>query len=235
DEVHAVAGTKRGSHLALSLERLDELADAPQRIGLSATQRPLEDIARFLGGGAPEGEGWKARPVTVVDAPWEKELDIQIVVPLQDMTRPDLAAPAADPEDPPTRSIWPLMYPKLLELIEKHRSTIVFGNSRGLVERLAQQLNELAGREVAQAHHGSLSREQRLAIEDRLERGDLPAVIATSSLELGIDMEAVDLVMLVESPNTVASGLQNRSASSMLLRQSSIRWAFPRSPPIRAE
>ena len=208
DEVHAVAGTKRGSHLALSLERLDELADSPQRIGLSATQRPLEDIARFLGGGAPDGEGWRARPVTVVDAPWEKELDIQIVVPLQDMTRPDLAAPAADPEEPPTRSIWPLMYPKLLELIEKHRSTIVFGNSRGLVERLAQQLNDLAGREVAQAHHGSLSREQRLAIEDRLKRGDLPAVIATSSLELGIDMEAVDLVMLVESPNTVASGLQ---------------------------
>ncbi|NNC93699.1 MAG: DEAD/DEAH box helicase [Acidimicrobiia bacterium] len=208
DEVHAVAGTKRGSHLALSLERLDELAASPQRIGLSATQRPLADIARFLGGGAPDGEGWNARPVTVVDAPWEKELDIQIVVPLQDMTRPDLAAPSSDPEEPPTRSIWPLMYPKLLELIEKHRSTIVFGNSRGLVERLAQQLNELAGREVAQAHHGSLSREQRLAIEDRLKRGDLPAVIATSSLELGIDMEAVDLVMLVESPNTVASGLQ---------------------------
>jgi len=208
DEVHAVAGTKRGSHLALSLERLDELADAPQRIGLSATQRPLADIARFLGGGTPDGEGWKPRPVTVVDVPWEKVLDIQIVVPLQDMTRPDLAVPSIDPEQPPIRSIWPLMYPRLLELIEKHRSTIVFGNSRGLVERLAQQLNDLAGREVAQAHHGSLSREQRLAIEDRLKRGELPAVIATSSLELGIDMEAVDLVMLVESPNTVASGLQ---------------------------
>ncbi len=208
DEVHAVAGTKRGSHLAVSLERLEELADHPQRIGLSATQRPLSEIARFLGGGTPDGDGWKPRPVTVVDAPWEKELDVQVVVPLQDMTRPDLAAPSDDPEQPPTRSIWPLMYPKLLELIEKHRSTIVFGNSRGLVERLAQQLNDLAGREVAQAHHGSLSREQRLAIEDRLKRGDLPAVVATSSLELGIDMEAVDLVMLVESPTTVASGLQ---------------------------
>jgi ATP-dependent Lhr-like helicase len=208
DEVHAVAGTKRGSHLALTLERLEELADAPQRIGLSATQRPLADIARFLGGGTLTGDQWEPRPVTVVDAPWEKELDIQVVVPLQDMTRPDLAASASDPDDPPTRSIWPLMYPRLLELIEKHRSTIVFGNSRGLVERLAQQLNDLAGREVAQAHHGSLSREQRLVIEDRLKRGDLPAVVATSSLELGIDMEAVDLVMLVESPNSVASGLQ---------------------------
>ncbi len=208
DEVHAVAGTKRGSHLAVTLERLEEIADAPQRIGLSATQKPLSEIARFLGGGTPDAEEWTPRPVTVVDAPWEKELDIQVVVPLQDMTRPDLAMPADDPDEPPTRSIWPLMYPKLLELIEKHRSTIVFGNSRGLVERLAQQLNDLAGREVAQAHHGSLSREQRLAIEDRLKRGDLPAVVATSSLELGIDMEAVDLVLLVESPNTVASGLQ---------------------------
>ncbi|MDH3605436.1 MAG: DEAD/DEAH box helicase [Acidimicrobiia bacterium] len=208
DEVHAVAGTKRGSHLALTLERLEEIAEAPQRIGLSATQRPLADIARFLGGGTLQGDSWTKRPVTVVDAPWEKELDIQVVVPLQDMTRPDLAAPSDDPDEPPTRSIWPLMYPKLLELIEKHRSTIIFSNSRGLVERLAQQLNDLAGREVAQAHHGSLSREQRLAIEDRLKRGELPAVVATSSLELGIDMEAVDLVMLVESPTTVASGLQ---------------------------
>ncbi|MBT8203517.1 MAG: DEAD/DEAH box helicase [Acidimicrobiia bacterium] len=208
DEVHAVAGTKRGSHLALTLERLEELADGPQRIGLSATQRPLEDIARFLGGGTIADGQWQPRPVTVVDAPWEKELDVQVVVPLQDMTRPDLSLPADDPDAPPTKSIWPLMYPRLLELIEQHRSTIVFGNSRGLVERLAQQLNELADREVAQAHHGSLSREQRLAIEDRLKRGELPAVVATSSLELGIDMEAVDLVLLVESPTTVASGLQ---------------------------
>jgi ATP-dependent Lhr-like helicase len=208
DEVHAVAGTKRGSHLALSLERLEQLADAPQRIGLSATQRPLSEIARFLGGGTVAGDVWEPRPVTVVDAPWEKQLDIQVVVPLQDMTRPDLATEITDPDEPPTRSIWPLMYPRLLELIEEHRSTIVFGNSRGLVERLAQQLNDLAGREIAQAHHGSLSREQRVVIEDRLKRGDLPAVVATSSLELGIDMEAVDLVLLVESPTTVASGLQ---------------------------
>ncbi|MEE8490275.1 MAG: DEAD/DEAH box helicase [Acidimicrobiia bacterium] len=208
DEVHAVAGSKRGSHLALTLERLEELADAPQRIGLSATQRPLADIARFLGGGTLQGEEWQPRPVTVVDAPWEKQLDIQVVVPLQDMTRPDLAVAPSGPDEPPTRSIWPLMYPKLLEEIEKHRSTIVFGNSRGLVERLARQLNDLAGHEVAQAHHGSLSREQRLAIEDRLKGGDLKAVVATSSLELGIDMEAVDLVLLVESPTSVASGLQ---------------------------
>ncbi len=212
DEIHAVAGTKRGSHLSLSLERLSALTPRePQRIGLSATQRPLEDIAAFLGGGTASPAGWDPRPVTVVDAPRDKELDIEIVVPVEDMTNP---APEPEPRSgpvgqaPPRRSIWPAMYPQLLDLITAHTSTIIFVNSRSLAERTAAQLNELAESEVAQAHHGSVSREQRVAIEDRLKRGDLPCVVATSSLELGIDMAAVDLVILVEAPPSVASGLQ---------------------------
>ncbi len=209
DEIHAVAGSKRGSHLALSLERLEELANSsPQRIGLSATQRPLDEISRFLGGGNPGIDGWQPRPVTVVDAPRHKELDIRIVVPVEDMTRPEQSAPEAIGDEPPKRSIWPAVYPRLLDLVRRHRSTIVFANSRSLTERLAAELNTLAGEEVAQAHHGSVSREQRLEIEDRLKRGDLACVVATSSLELGIDMAAVDLVILVESPTSVARGLQ---------------------------
>ncbi len=220
DEVHSVAGSKRGSHLALSLERLVELTSAPpQRIGLSATQRPLEEIARFLGGGTVEGGAWEARPVAIVDAPRDKQLEVEIVVPVEDMTRPDdtpvrsddpapelRSGPAA--QGPPSRSIWPAVYPRLLELVRQHRSTIIFANSRSLAERIAAEINDLAGVEVAQAHHGSISREQRLAIEDRLKAGELPCVVATSSLELGIDMAAVDLVILVESPTSVARGLQ---------------------------
>jgi ATP-dependent Lhr-like helicase len=223
DEVHAVAGTKRGSHLALTLERLEELADSPQRIGLSATQRPLEDIAAFLGG----SEGGEPRPVTIVDAPWDKQIEVEVIVPAADMTRPDAALPAP-PGEPPRRSIWPLMYPRLLELVRSHKSTIIFSNSRSLVERLAQQLNDLAEKEVAQAHHGSLSREQRMAIEDRLKRGELPCVVATSSLELGIDMEAVDLVVLVESPTSVASGLQRVGRAGHQVGAASRAKVFPK-------
>ncbi len=209
DEVHAVAGTKRGSHLALSLERLEEITAAPpQRIGLSATQRPLAAIARFLAGGTIDGGSWHPRPVTVVDAPRDKRLEVEIVVPVEDMTRPERDLPAPEPGTPLRRSIWPAMYPQLLELVLAHRSTIIFANSRTLVERLAAQLNALAGEEIVKAHHGSVSREQRLAIEDGLKTGALRAVAATSSLELGIDMAAVDLVVLVESPATVAHGLQ---------------------------
>jgi ATP-dependent helicase Lhr and Lhr-like helicase len=214
DEIHAVAGTKRGSHLALSLERLEEVTTTPpQRIGLSATQRPLQTIAEFLGGGTVEGDLWTPRPVTVVDAPREKVLDVEIVVPVEDMTRPGDVPPPGPADgpvvvDPPKRSIWPAVYPRLLELVLAHRSTIVFANSRGLAERIASELNGLAGEELAMAHHGSVSREQRLDIEDRLKRGELRAVVATSSLELGIDMAAVDLVILVESPTSVARGLQ---------------------------
>jgi ATP-dependent helicase Lhr and Lhr-like helicase len=202
DEVHAVAGTKRGAHLALSMERLDRLAGNPiQRIGLSATQRPLEEIGRFVSGG---------REIELVDAGRAKELDLRVVVPLDDMREPE-----------EQQSIWPSIYPKILELVRAHRSTIVFVNNRRLAERLALRLNELAStdgdageagaqtpREIARAHHGSLAREQRLEVEELLKRGEIPCLVATSSLELGIDMGAVDLVVQVESPKSVARGLQ---------------------------
>ncbi|MBA2462347.1 MAG: DEAD/DEAH box helicase, partial [Actinobacteria bacterium] len=189
DEVHAVAGTKRGAHLALSLERLDALLDTPmQRIGLSATQRPLEEIGRFVSGN---------RPIRLVDAGTRKELDLEVVVPLEDMREPGEGG-----------SIWPSIYPELLQLVREHRSTIVFVNNRRLAERLALRLNELAEAEIARAHHGSLAREQRVEIEELLKAGQIPCLVATSSLELGIDMGAVDLVIQVESPKSVARGLQ---------------------------
>ncbi len=189
DEVHSVAGTKRGAHLALSVERLDRLTDEPvQRIGLSATQRPLEEIGRFVSGG---------RPIELVDAGRSKELDLEVVVPLEDMREPGEQS-----------SIWPSIYPEILKLVEEHRSTIVFVNNRRLAERLALRLNELAEKELARAHHGSLAREQRLEVEELLKKGEIPCLVATSSLELGIDMGAVDLVIQVESPKSVARGLQ---------------------------
>ena len=215
DEIHAVAGTKRGTHLALSLERLDRLVVAAggslQRIGLSATQRPLAEIARFLGGQDDEG---RPRPVSIVDAGSAKKLDLSVVVPVEDMR--ELGRPPAEEDDPVElpggegrrRSIWPAMYPELLELIRAHRSTLIFVNNRRLAERLALRLNELAEEEVARAHHGSLAREQRSLIEEELKAGRLPALVATSSLELGIDMGAIDLVIQVESPRSVARGLQ---------------------------
>ncbi len=212
DEVHAIAGTKRGSHLALSLERLEALrpAGAPrlQRIGLSATQRPLETIGRFLAGIGP------GREVTIVDAGGRKALDLQVVVPVEDMSRLGELLPLDEqPGGPVTGgdlrvSIWPAIHPRILELIKAHRSTLVFCNSRRLAERLAQRLNELAGEELVRAHHGSIAREQRLAIEDALKDGRLPALVATSSLELGIDMGAIDLVIQVELPTSVSRGLQ---------------------------
>src|SRR5437868_8939519 len=191
DEVHAVAGTKRGAHLALSVERLERLVAQPlQRIALSATQRPLEEIGRFVSGG---------RPIELVDAGVAKELDLEVVVPVEDMTVP---------EEGSYGSIWPSIHPEILKLVESHRSTIVFVNNRRLAERLALRLNELAEREIARAHHGSLAREQRLEIEELLKAGEIPCLVATSSLELGIDMGAVDLVIQVESPKSVARGLQ---------------------------
>ncbi|MCW2779743.1 MAG: dependent helicase, Lhr family [Marmoricola sp.] len=231
DEVHAVAGTKRGAHLALSLERLDELLDRPaQRIGLSATVRPVEEVARYLGGAAP---------VEVVAPVSTKEWDLKVVVPIEDMTQLD-----ADDDSPRNGSIWPHVEERVVDLVEQHRSTIVFANSRRLAERLTARLNEIAldrallrsGAEpvvgsrppqgqpaqlmaqsgqsqgapgvIARAHHGSVSKEQRAVIEDDLKRGRLPCVVATSSLELGIDMGAVDLVIQIESPPSVASALQ---------------------------
>jgi ATP-dependent Lhr-like helicase len=205
DEVHAVAGTKRGAHLALSVERLERLVERPmQRIALSATQRPLEEIGRFVSGG---------RPIELVDAGRAKELDLEIVVPVEDMAAPGAGLPADEGItgtglEGSAQSIWPSVYPKLLELVREHRSTIVFVNNRRLAERLALRLNELAEQEIARAHHGSLAREQRTEIEELLKRGEIPCLVATSSLELGIDMGAVDLVVQVESPKSVARGLQ---------------------------
>jgi len=220
DEIHAVAGTKRGSHLALTLERLSALQGGrePQRIGLSATQNPLEEVGRFMVG--------PRRTCTIIDTGVRKPLDLQIHVPVESMVEPDQrpdGAPTSDPLEPlmsgeaTRRSIWPAIYPEILKLVRAHRSTIVFVNARRGAERLAIRLNELANadlpedaprQDVARAHHGSLAREERLVVEEMLKAGELPCLVATSSLELGIDMGAVDLVLQVESPKSVARGLQ---------------------------
>jgi ATP-dependent Lhr-like helicase len=206
DEIHAVASTKRGAHLALTLERLSLAAGRDvQRIGLSATQKPLEEIGRFLVG--------PSRTCRIVDTGIRKELDLEIKVPVDSMVEPDATpAPELDPllggTEATRRSIWPAIYPELLELIQAHRSTILFVNNRRGAERLALRLNELAEHEIARAHHGSLAREERLVVEEMLKAGELPCLVATSSLELGIDMGAVDLVIQVESPKSVARGLQ---------------------------
>jgi ATP-dependent Lhr-like helicase len=226
DEIHALAPTKRGAHLSLSLERLEELtAKPPQRIGLSATQRPLEEVARFLGGYLAPGE---PRPVTIVDAGIGKPLEIEVVIPVEDMADlgkevVELRSGPADVALAPRRtSIWPSIYPKILDQVLDHKSTIIFCNARRQAERLAAKLNEAAAErgigvdpdtgelreELVKAHHGSLAREQRVLVEDQLKRGDLRAIVATSSLELGIDMGAVDLVIQVESPGAVSRGLQ---------------------------
>ncbi len=265
DEVHAVAGTKRGAHLALSLERLDHLLPKPaQRIGLSATVRPAEEVARFLSG---------TRPATIVAPPSEKRFDLRVVVPVEDLTALDTVDtdPEAVPADESGRrkaSIWPHVENRVVDLVESHTSTLVFANSRRLAERLCNRLNEIHAERLgidlavpvgaaistppnasgtsissasdatdtaprptpgfhvpaqlmgqsgsaagappllARAHHGSVSKEQRAEVEEALKAGRLPAVVATSSLELGIDMGAVDLVVQVESPPSVASGLQ---------------------------
>ncbi len=235
DEIHALAGTKRGAHLALSLERLDALLPKPaQRIGLSATVRPIDEVGRFLAGG---------RPVSIVNPPSTKSWDLSVVVPVPDLgalgeLTGDLSGPAAGAEQ--RTSIWPHVEERIVDLIAAHRSTLVFANSRRLAERLTARLNEIwaerqessvelvetsatrspaqvmaqAGQShgaapiLARAHHGSVSKEQRAATEEDLKAGRLPAVVATSSLELGIDMGAVDLVVQVEAPPSVASGLQ---------------------------
>jgi ATP-dependent helicase Lhr and Lhr-like helicase len=231
DEVHAVAGTKRGAHLAISLERLERLVPGSfQRIGLSATQRPLEEIGRFVSGG---------RAIELVDAGVAKKLDLEVVVPLEDMR--ELASTGALPHPAPadgqemdvgteraSNSIWPSIYPAVLELVREHRSTIVFVNNRRLAERLALRLNELAEEEVARAHHGSLAREQRVLIEEDLKAGRIPCLVATSSLELGIDMGAVDLVIQVESPKSVARGLQRIGRAGHTLDAVSKGRIFPK-------
>lgn len=229
DEVHAVAGTKRGAHLALSLERLDELRGAgrpARRIGLSATVRPVEEVARYL---SPR------RRVEIVQPPSGKRFDLSVVVPVEDMGELG-GSPVQEGGTGEKPSIWPQVEEKIADLVQAHRSTIVFANSRRLAERLCNRLNEIAYERqtgealpehhspaelmaeagaargapalLARAHHGSVSKEQRAQVEEDLKAGRLPAVVATSSLELGIDMGAVDLVIQVESPPSVASGLQ---------------------------
>ena len=218
DEIHSMVATKRGAHLSLSLERLEALRSDRgrplQRIGLSATQRPLEEVARLLGGGevGPGARGaFRQRPVEIVNAGTRKAWELVVEVPVEDMAKlgeiEELpSGPAAG--GPKRRSIWPSIHPRLVELIRAHRSTMIFANSRRLAERLAAALNEVAGEELALAHHGSVARDRRQEIEERLKRGELPAIIATSSLELGIDIGAVDLVIQIEAPPSVASGLQ---------------------------
>ena len=233
DEIHSLVPTKRGSHLALSLERLVALrpADAPtlQRIGLSATQRPLEEVARFLGGAEWQGEELVPRAVTIVDAREDKRFELVVQVPVEDLARLDREAsvdeePASWDEGPlggeefdlgangevrgREASIWPAVHARLVALIRAHRSTMIFANSRRLAERLAEAINTLAGEELALAHHGSLAKDLRESIEERLKEGQLPAIVATSSLELGIDIGAVDLVVQIEAPLSVASGIQ---------------------------
>ncbi|THA35371.1 DEAD/DEAH box helicase [Streptomyces sp. A1277] len=229
DEVHAVAGTKRGAHLAVSLERLDELLPRPaRRIGLSATVRPVDEVARFL---SPR------RKVEIVQPPSSKRFDLSVVVPVEDLGELG-GSPATDDSSGQAEkpSIWPHVEERIADLVQAHRSTIVFANSRRLAERLCNRLNEIAYERatgetmpeahspaeimaesgaakgapalLARAHHGSVSKEQRAQVEEDLKAGRLPAVVATSSLELGIDMGAVDLVIQVESPPSVASGLQ---------------------------
>ncbi|WP_442971670.1 DEAD/DEAH box helicase, partial [Rhodococcus sp. EPR-279] len=230
DEVHAVAGTKRGAHLAVSLERLDAMLDKPaQRIGLSATVRPHEEVGRFLAGAAP---------IEIVAPPAPKTFDLTVQVPVEDMTELGVTDPNADTSAaPPAQgSIWPHVEEKMVDLILEHKSCIVFANSRRLAERLTARLNEVYAERIgdgvdtehkppsqvgtpndvnhgadpllARAHHGSVSKDQRALIEDDLKTGRLRCVVATSSLELGIDMGAVDLVVQVEAPPSVASGLQ---------------------------
>ncbi len=259
DEIHAGAHSKRGSHLALTLERLEAhvaSCGTPrrggiQRIGLSATQNPLEEIGRFLVG--------PTREVKLVDAGVRKQLDLRIEVPVESMSEPGAAL---DPERDPlvgdrpleplvggeaTRaSIWPAIYPELLRLVREHNSTIVFVNNRRSAERVALRLNELAAAreegarqhdgdraapppmEIARAHHGSLAREERTVVEELLKAGELPCLVATSSLELGIDMGAVDLVLQIESPKSVARGLQRIGRAGHGVDQVSRGRIFPK-------
>ncbi|MGI4827352.1 MAG: DNA glycosylase AlkZ-like family protein [Janthinobacterium lividum] len=264
DEIHALVPSKRGAHMALSLERLEALCGRRlQRIGLSATQRPLEEVARFLGGAdgqslaavanTPEkpiatdtlkraeeaitetagitateeytsaeiaeeepvsgmvASGPRFRPVTIINAGARKRLEIRVEVPVEDMAKlgeiQDLPSGPAS-QGPKRTSIWQSIHPRLLEIIRERTSTLIFVNARRVAERLAGALNELAGESVARAHHGSLAAAQRSEIEELLKAGRLKALVCTSSLELGIDMGAVDLVIQIEAPPSVASGLQ---------------------------
>src|SRR5215472_11243672 len=314
DEIHALVPSKRGSHLALSLERLEHLAGRKlQRIGLSATQRPLDEVARFLGGatvtvlpGSPDGSATEPapdqladstspersgatrdadrvevpgtlstadadgrlagtertartesggrtetteagdelrsefaapalapmwRPVSIVDAGTRRTLELRIEVPVEDMAR--IGEPIEIPSGPaaqgPVRSsIWTAIHPRLVDLVREHRTTLIFVNSRRIAERLAAALNELAGEPLARAHHGSLARAQRVEIEDALKAGRVRALVATSSLELGIDMGAIDLVVQIEAPPSVASGMQRIGRAGHRIDAPSTGVIFPK-------
>ena len=300
DEIHALVPNKRGAHMALSLERLTRICDKPpQRIGLSATQHPLEEVARFLGGAeldvvaalppaaakksrkskrvaevAAAPDDWDAddaviaappeaasaallspdnagieeppaqtihdefsdsskprfRPVTIVNTNEKKKLILRVEVPVEDMAKLAEAEITSGPaaQGPKGTSIWPAIHPRLLELIRSHRSTLLFVNSRRLAERLAGALNELAGEQLVQAHHGSIARPQRIEIEDALKSGKLPALVATSSLELGIDMGAIDLVVQIEAPPSIASGMQRIGRASHQVGSVSEGIIFPK-------
>jgi ATP-dependent helicase Lhr and Lhr-like helicase len=258
DEIHALVPTKRGAHLALSLERLEAITQQPlQRIGLSATQRPLEEVAHFLGGVASrtetpdvlggtllsemEGEWTEQnapmerpiafRPVTILNAQEPKRLDLKIEVPVEDMAKlgqvEELPSGAAS-QGPKRTSIWSAIHPRLLEIIRTRTSTLIFVNNRRTAERLAGAINELAGEPLARAHHGSLAAPQRSEIEELLKAGGIRALVATSSLELGIDMGAIDLVIQIEAPPSVASGLQRIGRSGHQLGAASEGIIFPK-------
>ncbi len=215
DEIHTVAGNKRGVHLALSLERLAHLAARPvQRIGLSATQRPLEEIARFLGGQEWRDGALVPRPVTIVDAGLQKALDLQVVTTVADFR--ELAG----------GSIWPEVEQQVADLIRAHRTTLIFTNGRRLAERIADHLSGHFGPGTIRAHHGSMSREARFEMETQLKAGELPALVGTSSLELGIDIGSVDLVVQLQSPKGVARGLQRVGRSGHLVGQTSVGRIF---------
>ena len=256
DEIHALVPTKRGAHMALSMERLQSITTSPlQRIGLSATQRPLDEVARFLGGAAPRRARGQTgvrpgsdrgqtpqdaetaihdefsadraspnfRPVTIVDTSQKKRLELQIEVPVEDMARMGDVdeIPSGPAAGAPRSSIWSAIHPRLLELVRAHRSTLIFVNSRRVAERLAGAINELAGEPLVRAHHGSLARPQRIEIEDKLKAGLIRGLVATSSLELGIDMGAIDLVIQIEAPPSVASGMQRIGRSGHTIDQPS--------------
>ena len=252
DEIHALVPTKRGSHLALSLERLEHICGRKlQRIGLSATQRPLEEVAHFLGGATPapkrassdtaeqeilsefeiSAEAPSFRAVIVVDASEPKRLDLRVEVPIDDMARLDELdlLPSGPASQAPVRpSIWSAIHPQLLELVRTHRSTLIFVNSRRLAERISGAVNELAGETLVRAHHGSVAAAQRKEIEDRLKLGTLRGLVATSSLELGIDMGAIDLVIQIEAPPSVASGMQRIGRASHHVGGTSAAVIFPK-------
>jgi len=255
DEIHALVPNKRGAHMALSVERLAlGVERAPQRIGLSATQRPLEEVARFLGGVRGMGTGVRTpephtsdpiprihdeftdqsksrfRPVTIIDTGEKKLLTLKVEVPVEDMARVAEPVIASGPASagPRAPSIWPAIHPRLLELIRAHTSTLIFVNSRRLAERLAAAINELAGETLVQSHHGSIARAQRVEIEDALKSGRLPALVATSSLELGIDMGAIDLVIQIEAPPSIASGMQRIGRAGHQVGAASSGIIFPK-------